>query len=372
MTKKYIGITLCLLLAGCTPNNIEVKNTVTTPDTYTQNESTSKASEAVKAQEIVDDETTIKEKNSDINLNSYSGDWSYWNNPNKESDGGIALNLTIYKQNLKANISAWSPNYNRLADAELSGDFQGNSGEFHYDDDGRGHAGTVYLTLENNIIQMEVITDETSINGDFTFPNKKIILQRTKPQGNTPDKDLSFIDSDSSFPLTIYSDVETADYRVSYNDAYETIKKWIDEGEHGTWEEYTNYTVLNKKEVWPAIKNADDYVEFSSVMQTLIEPNEQHTLTFIEEENSKLLCSAFSGSHHVTSERGIQCGDSIEDIETAYGKKYINYNTDKYIICEYKTLIGYLRFFLDSQTNIITQWGIDKYSYEDRIKAPYE
>ncbi|WP_367566121.1 hypothetical protein [Lacrimispora sp.] len=149
------------------------------------------------------------------------------------------------------------------------------------------------------MIQAEVVTDETNVNGGVTFP-KKITLHKKQPD----------------------------------------------------------------------IQNSEDYMKHSSIMQTMIEPDEQYTLVFIDEAGSKLLCSAFTSSPDVSSQKGIQCGDSIENIESAYGKNYAAYDTGKYIIFEYKTANGYLRFSLNPQTNTIIQWGIDKYSTEDRSNTP--
>ncbi len=381
MIKPYIGIIACLLLTGCSSGKMETSNTITTFDAKAKNESMDNTTETAGTQEIIDEESVTaksaedpadREKFSDLNLNSYSGDWVLWNNPDMESDGGISLSLTVSGRDIKADISAWSPDYNRLADTNLSGSLQGNYGGFYYDDDGRGHAGTVYLTLENDVIQVEVVTDKTNANGDFTFPGGKITLQKKQPDSNIPVKNDLPIDSDKSFPLFIYPDSKTAGYSASYSDSYDTIKEWIDEGEHGIWEEYSEYTVLNKKDIWPDIKNSDDYMKHASIMQTLIEADQQYTLVFIDEAGTKSLCSAFTSSPDVTSQKGIQCGDSVEDIESAYGKNYAAYNTGKYIIFEYKTSNGYLRFSLNPQTNTITQWGIDKYSTEDRSNTPRE
>lgn len=125
-------------------------------------------------------ETSVRgtEHTVDTNFNRYSGDWIFWNNPDEESEGGVSLSITISDQFVEASLSAWSENYNRLADTELSGLLRGNKIMLTFEDDGRGQAGTVYLTLDKNSIQMETVTTEESRLGDFTFPEGPTTLYR--------------------------------------------------------------------------------------------------------------------------------------------------------------------------------------------------
>lgn len=380
--KRYIIAALCVFLVGCSAHKVEIENTATsesinTSEERADNESSSMAKAETASEESEETKATeemlIKESSADINFHKYSGEWIFLNNADMESEGGVSLSLTISGQIMEAKLSAWSSNYNRLADADLSGIIQDNKADCRFDDDGRGHSGVVQLTLEDDRIQMEIVIDKDSANGDFTFPEGTTILQRKDVRSNPAEREP--IESDNAFPLSVDSADGPADFYVSFNDTYEALKKRLNDsaasGGHNSWEEYTEYTVLNKKDMWPLIQNEADYMKYASIMYTMIEPVRQNTLIFIEDENSAPLCSALTSSPNVMSEKGIRCGDTIEDIKRAYGKSYRSYATAKNVIYEYKTLKGYLRFLLDPESKTVTEWGIDKYSFEDRTNVPH-
>lgn len=374
--KRYIITALCIFLTGCSSHKIEHENAVTIESTDISKESIGAESASEQSETMTMKETMDSESTSDIKPDHYSGEWISWNNADSESGGGVSLTVTVSGQSMDAKLSAWAPNYNRLADADLSGLIQDHKVSCYFDDDGRGHAGEVQLTLKNNTIQMEVKLDKDTENGDFSFPEGTTILHRKGTKNSAVQSESKPIESDNAFPLSVYSDDGSADFYVSFNDTYEALKKRVEDsaaaGGSDNWEEYTEYTVLNKKDKWPLIHDEDEYMKYASIMYTMIEPSRKNTLIFITEDKSAPLCYAFTGSPDVMSEKGIKCGDSLDDIEKLYGKGYGYWTTGKKLICEYKTLNGYLRFLLNPENKTVTEWGIDKYSFEDRTNAPNE
>lgn len=353
--KQYLLAAFCVFLMGCSAYKMEAENMAASENTDILGERT-------------DDESSA-----DTISDNYSGEWLCWNNADLESEGGVSLRVTMSGQNMEAKLSAWSSNYNRLADADLSGIVQDNKVVCRFDDDGRGHTGVVQLTLKDNTIQMEITIDKNSANGDFTFPEGTTILQRKNVDSIVSDE-YDPIESDNTFPLSVYSENGSADFYVSFDDTYESLKKKLNDSAVpdglNTWEEYTEYTVLNRQDIWPLIQSEKEYMEYASIMYTMIEPARQNVLIFIEEGESALLRSALTSSSNAMSEKGISCGDNLEDIEMVYGKNYKHYTTEKNEIYEYKTFNGYLRFFLDSESKAVVQWGIDRYSFEDLTNVP--
>lgn len=353
MKRKSLVFIFCLLLTGCSFSQTRPASMVT----------------------ALDIGGSISDNESDIDLSGYSGSWFYWNNPKQESEGGISLIVNISGAHINADVSAWSRNYNHLADASLSGAIQGNEVAMRLDDDGRGHAGIIYLRLESDTIEVEFVIDEASVNGDFTFPVEKTILNRTTEKDNQM-LERNVIDSDNTFPLITSSGDSKDALNISFDDSYDSIKKWMEEfdskGEGVIWEEYTEYTALNVKDKWSLIQDSDDYMKYASIMYTMIEPNQRYMLSFISEADSKPLCSAFTSNPDIVSEKGVGCGESVDTMESIYGKDYLYFTTRNNLICEYETSNGYLRFLLNPENHTIAEWGIDKYSFQDRIDTPHE
>ena len=114
------------------------------------------------------------------NYESYTGKWISWNNPELEDDGGVSLKITVKSNQMTGTFSAWSKNYGRLADAEISGTIEDNKCTADFSDDGRGHSGTIVLLFEPKQIKADVTihTQDT----DFTFPQGTTVL--TFDEGN--------------------------------------------------------------------------------------------------------------------------------------------------------------------------------------------
>lgn len=164
MKKLYAVVFLSIFLAGCSFGTHGNENHSSEIETS-----------------MGDTEHTV-----DNDFHNYSGDWVFWNNPAEESEGGVSLSIEISDQFVEASLSAWSENYNRLADTELSGILRGNKAILPFGDDGRGQAGTIYLTLEKNSIQMQTVTTEESRQGDFTFPEGPTTLYRVVADEEKP------------------------------------------------------------------------------------------------------------------------------------------------------------------------------------------
>lgn len=165
MKKHYLVFMISIFLFGCSPQGFQ--NEQITP--------------TVVQSDVVDNEDIAAD-----NFNSYSGDWAFWNNPDLESGGGVDLWLSVSDQFVEAELSAWSANFNRLADTHLSGILQDNRAILHFDDDGRGQSGNITLLFEDGTIQLKSDTDEESKNGDFTFPEGPIVLQRATSNDEQP------------------------------------------------------------------------------------------------------------------------------------------------------------------------------------------
>ncbi len=331
---------------------------------------------------LVATETETEQSSDQIdseNLNdSYSGEWVYWNNQENEAGGGVSLKITVENNHLNGTFSAWTSNYGRLADSEISGNIHDNVCSTSFSDDGRGHSGTIYLTFGQ-----EQITADISVktqDSDFTFPSGTTVLRR-KNVGNSSkntlteeplSSSLNAIESDNDIELNFTRDSEKASsVKISYGMSYEDINNlFVSVGEKITenpWEEYSNYTIIDEKEHWSVIKTEDDFYKQANLQKTLMNTNMQYTLTFLSKNNSTILTSIMTGTDAAETNKKIKCGDHLNLLLDKYGDNYNIYESEKNNIYEYKTGSGYLRFIIDTQTNLISQWGIDDYAYQDHL-----
>lgn len=315
-----------------------------------------------------------------VNLyDSYSGEWINWNNPDNEADGGVSLNISVESNKVTGNFSAWSKNYGRLADSDISGEIQDHLCKMTFADDGRGHSGIILVTFGQ-----EQITADISVqtqNTDFTFPSGTTVLLRKKVQyasepvpaeeSSSPASNAVSSDNDKEILYSGNRGGNASSVKLTYGMSYDdVVRLLVSIGEKITespWEEYSNYTLINKKELWSSIKTEEDFNKQASLQKTLTNSNMQYTFTFINQNNSTILTSILIGTPVIGTTKNIKCGDPVNLLTDQYGADYYLYSSDKYEIYEYKSSTGYVRFFIDPMTKLIAEWGIDIYSYQDYL-----
>jgi hypothetical protein len=315
---------------------------------------------------------------SDNLYDSYSGEWVNWNNPENEADGGVSLKITVKNNEVTGNYSAWSKNYGRLADSDVSGNIQDHLCKMSFADDGRGHSGTILLTFgqEQITADISVQTPDT----DFTFPSGTTVLRRKKVQSAsepvaTEESSIpasNVVSSDNDMQILFSGDTENASsvkltYGMSYDDVNRLLVSIGEQTTKNPWEEYSDDTLINKEELWSSIKTDEDYNKLVSMQKTLINSDKQYTFTFITQNNSIILTSILVGTPVIGTTKNIKCGDPVHLLTDQYGAGYNLYASDKYEIYEYKSNSGYVKFFIDPETKLIAEWGIDIYSYQDHL-----
>lgn len=339
------------------------------------NESILEPSSTFEEKKSVQSSTPI---DSDNEYASYSGEWISWNNPDNEAEGGVSLTITVEDNYLTGTFSAWSSNYGRLASSDISGDIQDSLCSTSFSDDGRGHSGTIVITFGQEQITADVSIQPQTQNSDFTFPTGLTILHLQKVEASSENSTtgeisastLNVVDSDSDIELNFCKDSEEPrpielTFGMNYDDVKNSLASIGEQITAAPWEEYSNFTLINKKELWPDLKTEEDFNKHVCLEKTLIEPNMQYTFSFIEENDSTILTGFFVGTSAIETNKEIKCGDSLNTLLDKYGEGYNIYETGKNIIYEYTTSTGYLRFIINPQTNLISEWGIDFYSYQD-------
>lgn len=357
-----------LILSGCTnSNNQESGNKKTSPESGNNVIS-----------DTISETKQAKNSSSDNSVNqndSYSGEWINWNNPENEADGGVSLKIAVNNNELTGNFSAWSKNYGRLADSDISGTIQDDICEISFEDDARGHSGTILLTFN-----LEQITADVSIqtqDADFTFPLGTTVLHKkieqslsksaTPKDAPTPSSNPDNLENDTK--ILLRGSTETSSITLTYGMSYDDVNRLLDSiGEETTkypWEEYSNYTLINQKELWNSIQSVEDFNSEAILQKTLINSDKQYTFIFITQNNETILTSILIGTPAIESTKNIKCGDFVSRLTEQYGSDYTLYSSAQYEIYEYKASAGYVRFFLDPATKLIVEWGIDTYSYQD-------
>jgi len=328
------------------------------------------------SQESVPTQNSIHSDSANL-YDSYSGEWINWNNPENEADGGVSLKITAESNKVTGNFSAWSKNYGRLADSDIAGEIQDDSCKMTFADDGRGHSGIILLRFGQ-----EQITADISVqtqNTDFTFPSGTTVLLRKKVQSDSepvpteessiPDTNAVSSDDDKEILFHGKPEGNASSIKLTYGMSYDDVVRLLGSiGENtveSPWEEYSNYTLINKKELWSSIQTEEDFNKQASLQKTLINSDMQYTFTFINQHNSTVLTSILIGTPVIGTTKNIKCGDPVDLLTDQYGAGYSLYSSDKYEIYEYKNTTGYVRFFIDPVTKLIAEWGIDIYSYKD-------
>lgn len=315
---------------------------------------------------------------SDNLYDSYSGEWVNWNNPEDEADGGVLLKITVKNNEVTGNFSAWSKNYGRLADSDISGNIQDYLCNLSFADDGRGHSGTILLTFGQ-----EQITADISIqtqDTDFTFPTGTTELRRKKVQSVSEPVATEESSAHVSNTVNLDNDAEVLfsgnkennssvklTYGMSYDDVNRLLASIGEQTTESPWDEYSDNTLINKKELWSYIKTDEDFNRQVSLQKTLINSDKQYTFTFITQNNSTILTSILVGTPVIGTTKKIKCGDPVDLLIDHYGTDYNLYASDKYELYEYKSNSGYVRFFIDPKSKQIAEWGIDIYSYQDHL-----
>jgi hypothetical protein len=315
---------------------------------------------------------------SDNLYDSFSGEWINWNNSENEADGGVSLKIAVENNKVTGNFSAWSKNYGRLADCDISGNVQDYLCNLSFADDGRGHSGTILLTFGQEQITAD-ISIETQ-DTDFTFPSGTTKLRRKKVQSvsepvateesSTHVSNTAHLDDDAEILFSGNKDNTSSvklTYGMSYNDVNRLLASVGEQTTESPWEEYSDNTLINKKELWSSIKTDEDFNRQASLQKTLINSDKQYTFTFITQNNSTILTSILVGTPVIETTKKIKCGDSVDLLIEHYGTDYSLYASDKYELYEYKLNSGYVRFFIDSESKHIAEWGIDIYSYQDHL-----
>lgn len=373
MKKKCFLLSISILfLSGCT-NFLNTKNL--NEEVTDKDINNNKLSSSVGETKLDQSDNVI---NSDNQYDSYSGEWAYWNNPENEADGGVSFKMTVKNNNLNGTFSAWSSNYGRLADSEISGHIQNDICSTSFSDDGRGHSGTILLTFGEEKIFADV-TIQTH-DSDFTFPAGNTVL-RLKSIDNASESTLTEEPS-NSYLNSVNSDMnvelgfpqesgKVSSVNITCGMNYEEVNNLLfsigEKIKENPWEEYSNYTLINEKENDSIIKTKEDFYKSASLQKTLINTNMQYTLTFVGKNDSMILASILAKTSAIETDKNIKCGDNVDLLLNIYGDSYNFYETEKSNIYEYKTDSGYLRFIIDPQTNIISEWGIDIYSYQNHL-----
>lgn len=315
---------------------------------------------------------------SEIRYDSYTGEWINWNSPENDTDGGVSLKIAVKNNEVTGNLSAWSKNYGRLSDSDITGKIQDHLCKIYFAEDGRGHSGTILLTFGQEQITTDILiqTQDT----DFTFPLGTTVLHRknVKSVSEPIATEKSSISAPNAFNLG--NDIEilfsgnkenASSVKLTYGMSYDDVNRLLDSiGEQTTqspWEEYSDNTLLNKKDLWSSIKTDEDFNRQASLQKTLINPEKQYTFTFITQNNSTILTSILIGTPVIETTKKMKCGDPVNLLKDQYGTDYNIYTSDKYEIYEYKSNSGYVRFFIDRETKLIAEWGIDIYSYQDYL-----
>lgn len=371
--KKAI-ILLCFsafFLTSCT-NSAKTENVKEEVSVETKNNDLAIVSHEVEPTQSTTDSATVNR------YDSYSGEWINWNNPENEADGGVSLIITIKNNKVTGNFSAWSKNYGRLADSDISGNIQENVCRISFTDDGRGHSGTILLTFgqEQIIADISVQIQDT----DFTFPLGTTVLTVKKDQSAfkpvpTEESSISSTDavsSDNDMEILFRENEESASsvkltYGMNYNDVAHLLISIGEKITESPWEEYSNYTLINNRELWPSINTDEDFNQWADLQKTLINTEKQYTFTFITQNDSLILTSILIGTPVMRTTKNIKCGDSVNFLTTQYGTGYNLYTSAQYEIYEYKTSSGYVRFFIDPKTKLVAEWEIDIYSYQEHL-----
>lgn len=373
MNKTILLLCFSILFLTSCANSVNKK--------YVKKEETSIGNEKIDLSDAIhqsEPTPNSSSKASDNSYDSYSGEWVNWNNPENEADGGVSLKITVENNEVTGNFSAWSKNYGRLADSDITGNIQDHLCKIAFADDGRGHSGTMLLTFEQ-----EQITADISVqtkDTDFTFPlgitvlNRKNVKSISEPiateESSIPASNILNIDND--IEILFSGNKENASsvkitYGMSYDDVNRLLASIGEQTTQSPWEEYSNSTLINKKELWSSIKTDEDFNRQASLQKTLINSDKQYTFSFITQNDSSILTSILIGTPVIGTTKKIKCGDPVDLLIDQYGTDHNIYTSDKYELYEYRSNSGYVRFFIDPESKQIAEWGIDIYSYQDHL-----
>ena len=173
---------------------------------------------------------------------------------------------------------------------------------------------------------------------------------------------------DTDIKLDFTKDSKTSSLTFTLGMSYDDVKKSLASvGVNIDKDSYSDYTIIDKKEIWPELKTEEDYYKKASLKIFIVNENMKYTFIFISNNNSNILTSILCYNSNIETNNHIRCGDSLKDLLDIYGNNYLFYNTGKYIIYEYKSNNGYLKFFIDPKTYLISLWGMDLYSFKDGL-----
>lgn len=143
-------------------------------------------------------------------------------------------------------------------------------------DDGRGHSGTILLTFGREQISADISVQTQDT--DFTFPLGATILHMRKIQSASepvPTEESSIpasnaVSSDYDLEIPFCGNTQNASsVKLTYGMSYDEVKRLlVSIGEQITespWEEYSGYTLINKKELWSSIKTEEDYNKLDGI-----------------------------------------------------------------------------------------------------------
>lgn len=182
-----------------------------------------------------------------------------------------------------------------------------------------------------------------------------------------------FIDLDTDIKLDFTKDSKTSSLTFTLGMSYDDVKKSLASiGENidkAPWDAYSNYTIIDKKEIWPELKTEDDYNRHASIEVFIRNEDLKYSFFFLSNSNTNILSSVQCDNSSIETNKHIKCGDSINKLVTQYGSTNFQFKNGKTINYEYKTNDGYLNFYIDPQSQLISQWGINLYSYDDYIES---
>lgn len=181
--------------------------------------------------------------------------------------------------------------------------------------------------------------------------------------------DLKPIDSDTDIKLNFTKDSKTSSLKFTLGMSYDDVEKSLasigEQIDKAPWDAYSNYTIIDKKELWPELNTEEDFNKHASVEVFLTNATMKYSFFFISNNNSNLLTCIHCNNPSIETNKHIKCGDNINNLIDQYGNNYYQFYTGKYILYEYKTNNGYLNFYINPQSHFLTEWEINLYSYQD-------
>lgn len=182
-----------------------------------------------------------------------------------------------------------------------------------------------------------------------------------------------FIDLDPDIKLNFTKDSKTSSLTFTLGMSHDDVKKSLasvgEDIDKLPWDAYSDYTIIDKKEIWSELKTEDDYNRHASIEVFLVNYDLKYSFFFLSNSNTNILSSIRCDNSNIETNKHIKCGDTINNLEDQYGSSDYQFNNEKYCIYEYKTKNGYLDFYIDPQSQLISQWGINLYPYEDYIES---